>query len=657
MNLPSGTELLTTVLRQLTKPSAATAGGTIVRDIRSDVAEARQQEETVMSVGTSGAAPEEVATVLEALGRQVGEQPDRTAYVFLRDGEEVSETVTYRQLDEVARMRARRLRAAGLGDRRALLLYPAGLEFVRTLVGCMYARVAAVPVPVPHRQEAVRALRCIAHDAGTTTVLTTAEVKAELENRFAQLPELRGLTLVATDNGAPALRTAGELPEVNGGDLALLQYTSGSTGVPKGVMVSHANLLTSAAQTEQRLPLAADGAMVSWLPHFHDMGMMFGIVMPLYAGVPAYLMPPQAFIRRPARWPEAMARFGATHSAAPSFAYELCARAAAVGEMSKVGDLSRWRYAANGAEPVRLAAIDAFAAAFAPYGFDRRAMCPGYGLAENTLTATVTVGGRGPGVLWLSAAALCEGRAEQTAPHAADATALVSSGPPVRGTEVRIVDPVTRHPLPEGTVGEIWVSGPSVTAGYWNKPLATEDTFRARPADQRRTPLGRKDAEHAPVRAASAYLRTGDLGFLHAGELYVAGRLKDVIIHQGRNHYPQDIELSAERAVPGLHPNAAVAFSVDDGERERLVLAVEADGRVLKRIGAQGVRERVSRAVRDGHRLYADEVLVVRRGTLSRTTSGKIQRQACRRAYEAGLFAGAEDKPRTAAAPRRDEAS
>ncbi|TWV58788.1 fatty acyl-AMP ligase [Streptomyces misionensis] len=580
-------------------------------------------------------------TLPDALRLRSAKQPDETAYVFLRDGEEPGSALTYRALHEAARARAARFAAAGLSGGRAVLTYPSGLEFVRTLLGCMDGRVAGAPVQVPRRREDVRRLRRIADDAGTTTVLTTAEVRAELYERFGDLPELAGLTLLATDVPDRDPKT-GVLPEPPGPeDIALLQYTSGSTGDPKGVMVSHANFLANVVETDELWPCEPDGTVVNWLPLFHDMGMLFGVVLPLWSGIPSYLMAPESFIRRPARWLEAIARFGGTHAAAPSFAYELCARAAAEGATSGVGDLSRWRVAANGAEPVRRRTIEAFTAAFAPHGFRPAAMCPGYGLAENTLKATGDRQDREPTVLWVDAEALREGAVRPVARTAGDALALVSSGSAVGTTRVRIVDPDSRLPRPPGEVGEIWVDGPCVAAGYRGRPEESEATFRAR-------------VEGGDARP---HLRTGDLGFLYAGDLYVTGRLKDVIIRKGRNHYPQDIELSAERAVPGLHPNCAAAFSVDDGARERLVVVLEADGRVLRSPGADALRERIGAAVREDHRLTADEVLLVRRGALSRTSSGKVQRRACRARYLSGdLAALAAGRTPASAAGRGREA-
>ncbi|MFY1583802.1 fatty acyl-AMP ligase [Micromonospora sp. WMMD734] len=565
----------------------------------------------------------ETRTLPDVLRLRDATEPDTTAYVFLRDGEEPEETLTFRQLHDAATARAARFAALGLTGQRAVLLYPSGLEFIRTLLGCMSARVASAPMQVPRRRDGLARLRRIADDARTTTVLTTLAVKTDLESRFGDAPELAGLALVATDD-APSAPPPPDWGAVAPGpdDIALLQYTSGSTGDPKGVVVTHRHFMHNARETDELWPFAPDGKVVNWLPLFHDMGMLFGVVLPLWAGVPSFLMAPESFIRRPARWLEAIARFGGTHSAAPSFAYELCVRAAAEGGTGAVGDLSRWRVAANGAEPVRWGTLTSFVEAFTPHGFSAEAMCPGYGLAENTLKVTGSSQHRPPKVLWVDPGALADGVVTLADGPRVDPVPAVSCGATVPSTTVRIVDPTSRAQCPPGRVGEIWVSGPCVAGGYWGRQELSEESFRARLLDDPDTP----------------HLRTGDLGFLHDGELYVTGRLKDVIIRKGRNHYPQDIEESAEQAVPGLHPNCAAAFSVDDGTSERLVVLIEVDGRVLRSPGLAAARELVRAAIWEKHRLEADEILMLRRGALSKTSSGKVQRRACRRRYEEGTL-------------------
>ncbi|MFJ9626146.1 fatty acyl-AMP ligase [Streptomyces sp. NPDC101175] len=562
----------------------------------------------------------------EVLRLRARTRPDDIAYVFLRNGETPDETLTYRRLFEAARSRAAALDAAGLRGGAAVLLHPSGLEFVTTLLACMYAGVAGAPVQVPSRLRGLERLRRIADDAGTTTVLTTATVKQDLEERFSDAPELAGLTLLDSASLTAPPDAAWSGPHAGPDDIALLQYTSGSTGDPKGVRVTHANFRSNVAETDLLWPCRPDSAVVNWLPLFHDMGMLFGIVLPLWAGIPAYLMAPDAFIRRPARWLEAISRFRGSHTAAPSFAYDLCVRAAAESGVPEGLDLSSLRVAANGAEPVRASTVRAFTEAYAAAGFRSTAMCPGYGLAENTLKVTGSREDQEPTVLPVSAEALREGRVEPLPAASAPSEHVVHAvgcGTTSGATSVRLVDPVSLAGLPDGVVGEIWVNGPCVADGYHGRAEENLLTFGVRLAGEE---------------TRGTWLRTGDLGFVHAGELFVAGRIKDVIIRKGRNFYPQDIEVSAESADPALHPNCAAAFSVDDGVSERLVLVVEADGRALRHGGSEGLRERIRDAVLDRQRLDTDEVLVVRRGSVPKTSSGKVQRRLTRQRYLAGEY-------------------
>jgi acyl-CoA synthetase (AMP-forming)/AMP-acid ligase II len=554
-------------------------------------------------------------TLPEALRMRSRTQPDDVAYVFLQDGEEPTESMAYRELDLLAGSRAAALAGMGLAGSRVVMVYPPGLEFVRSLLGCMYAGIAGAPVSLSYSRQGVRRLRRIARDAATTTLLTTAAVKQEFEANYDQ-DELAGMTMVATDDlSADGVLFTGPAPE----SIALLQYTSGSTGDPKGVVVTHANFASIARESDDRWPAQPGDTAVSWLPVFHDLGLLFGIILPLWTGMPSYLMAPEAFVRRPIRWLEAISRYRGTHGASPNFGYELCLRAAETNGTSGVEDLSNWRLAGSGGEPVRWRTIRSFVERFAPLGLQPRAMTPGYGLAENTLTAAANPLHVEPSVLWVSTKALGDDRVEVIGPDADGAVPVVGSGVPVSTTRIRIVNPDTRVAcLPDG-VGEIWIDGPCVAAGYWGRPGLSEQIFRARVVDD-----------------DGIFLRTGDLGFLHDGEVYVTGRIKDVIICNGRNYYPQDIELTAEVAVPGLHPNCAAAFSIDDGAVERLVVVVEADGRVLRSPGAMELHRRVRDAIWVNHHLDLHDLVIVRRGSLSKTSSGKIQRRACRRRYEDG---------------------
>ncbi|MDT9691513.1 fatty acyl-AMP ligase [Streptomyces sp. P9(2023)] len=557
------------------------------------------------------------------LARRAERTPDTVAYVYLRNGEEIGERTTYRELHTDVRARAAALAGQAAGRTSAVLMYPNGLEFIRAWLACTAAGIKGAPLQVPTRKQAVHRLRTVADDAGTTLVLTTREVREQVLADFGGLPELAGLELVATDElRAPAAGTA--LPEPALSDVALLQYTSGSTGNPKGVMVTHANFWANASETDELWPFKEDGSVVSWLPFFHDMGLLLGIVLPLWAGRPSYLMGPEAFVRRPGRWLEALSRFGGTHAAAPNFAYDLCVRGD--GPRGPL-DLSRWRVAINGAEPVRAHTVDEFVTRYAPHGLDPRAMCPGYGLAEYTLKISGSPPDTEPAPLVLDAHALGGGKVVPLAGGAeasAFATTVMSCGHTVGATRVRIVDPYTLRAVGPDEVGEIWASGPCVAAGYIGREEESERTFRARIVGE----------EHE-----GTFLRTGDMGFVHDGEVYVTGRFKDLIIVKGRNHYPQDLEHTAENGHPLLRPASAAAFAVDDGRRESVVVVVEGDSRVATYAGVEVVTEAVREALRDNHRIDVADVVLIRRGTLPKTTSGKVRRRSCREQYESGTLA------------------
>ncbi|MFF7450321.1 MULTISPECIES: AMP-binding protein [unclassified Streptomyces] len=556
------------------------------------------------------------------LALRARETPGRIAYTHLRDGEEPGERTTYAELRSAVAARADALAERYRGVRSAVLMYPSCLEFVRGWLACATAGIAAAPVQVPTRRYAVQRLRGIADDAGTTLVLTTRPVRDRLLADFGGLPELAGLDLVATEELTPV--TGAPLPAAELSDVALLQYTSGSTGRPKGVMVTHANFWANAAETDELWPVGDDGVIVSWLPFFHDMGLMLGVVLPLWSGRPAYLMTPESFIRRPARWLEALSRFGGTHTAAPNFAYDLCVQGAAPRVPL---DLSRWRVAINGAEPVRAHTVREFTGKFAPYGLGPRTVVPAYGLAENTLKVSGASSVTGARALCLDADSLADGRVVPVPGADGDSgrprTTVLSCGIPVGATRVRIVNPRTLKAVPEDQVGEIWVSGPCVASGYFRRPEESERTFRARIRGET---------------ADETFLRTGDLGFVRDGEVYVTGRLKDLIVVRGRNHYPQDLEYTAENSHPLLRPASAAAFPVDTGSGEALVVVIEADSRVLRLDAEEDVVVAVREAIRRDHRIEAEHVVLIRRGTLPKTTSGKVRRRPCREQFESGTL-------------------
>jgi amino acid adenylation domain-containing protein len=561
-----------------------------------------------------------LATFAGVLRARAAERPERVAFTFLADGESEGGRLTYGDLERAATAIAVALRRAVPAGERALLLYPPGLDFVAAFFGCLYAGVVAVPAypPRPNDRSQSR-VRAIARDAEPRAVLTTSALLAGSRALVAAAPELAPARWFATDTLDPSAARADPAPEPDPKSVAFLQYTSGSTFDPKGVMVTHANLLHNERMVGEAFGMDEESVVVGWLPLHHDMGLIGNVLQPIHAGASCVLMSPVAFLQRPLRWLQAISRYRGTTSGGPNFAYEHCLRKASPEAVARL-DLASWRVAFNGAEPVRAATLERFAAAFAPCGFRPEAFYPCYGLAEATLFVTGGARGRAARVAALDAAALerNEARPADPAAEAGATRRLVSCGHAWSEQKVAVADPDTGRELRPGAVGEIWISGPSVARGYWRNPEATERDFKA-------------FLRSADGRTEGPFLRTGDLGFLAGGELYVAGRLKDLVILRGRNHHPQDLELTAESSHPDLRPGNGAAFSVDRAGEERLIVVHEAERRL--RGGFEGVAEAIRRAVAAEHEVQVHEVVLIRPGGLPKTSSGKVQRGLCRRLY------------------------
>jgi amino acid adenylation domain-containing protein len=565
------------------------------------------------------------STLVELLRRRAGEQPELAGYSFLLDGDAEEARLTYADLDRRARGLGAALQRLGAPGERALLLYPPGLDYVAAFFGCLYAGMAAVPAYPPRPNRPSPRVRSIIENAAPRVILTTAALRPKLES-VLQVPA--GTEWLVTDDPLRPAAGAAELaaladawrdPGVEPAALAFLQYTSGSTAAPKGVMLSHANLLHNLeliracfAQTERE-------RTVIWLPPYHDMGLIGGILEPLFAGYPVTLLSPLAFLQQPVRWLRAITRTRATTSGGPNFAYELCVQKISEEQRSEL-DLSSWSLAFNGAEPIRPETLERFAAAFEPCGFRREAFYPCYGLAESTLLVSGGRRGTGASVRAFAAAALEQHRAERVAEGATDeARTLTASGAAADPTpgypEIAIVRPESAERCGAGEVGEIWVQGPSVAQGYWGQPEETARTFGATLPD-----------------TEGKFLRTGDLGFVDSGELFVTGRLKDLIILRGRNHYPQDIELTVERSHPALRPGCVAAFAVERAGEERLAVMVEVH-REHRHGDVEEIVAAIRRAVADEHEVTPDGVVLLKPASLPKTSSGKVQRHACRAAY------------------------
>ncbi|HWH90152.1 MAG TPA: non-ribosomal peptide synthetase [Pseudomonas sp.] len=542
------------------------------------------------------------STLVHALKRRAALTPDRLALRFLAENEEQAVVLSYRELDQRARTIAAALQAqAGFGE-RAVLLFPSGADYVAAFFGCLYAGVIAVPAYPPesarrHHQE--RLLSIIA-DAEPRLLLTSADLREALQQIDGAPP------LLCVDALDSALADSWVEPNLPAEHIAFLQYTSGSTALPKGVQVSHGNLVANELLIRHGfgIDVNPDDVIVSWLPLYHDMGLIGGLLQPIFSGVPCILMSPAYFLGRPLRWLEAIAEYGGTISGGPDFAYRLCSERVSDSALERL-DLSRWRVAYSGSEPIRLDTLERFAEKFAACGFREDSFMASYGLAEATLFVAGTPRGAGIPVLRVDDQALAQNRAEPGA-----GSAIMSCGISQPEHAVLIVDPNSLEELADNAVGEVWATGPSIAHGYWRNPEASAKTF----------------VQHA----GRTWLRTGDLGFIRNGELFVTGRLKDMLIVRGHNLYPQDIEQTVEREVEVVRKGRVAAFAVNRNGAEGIGIAAEISRSVQKILPPDALIKAIRQAVAEACQEAPSVVVLLNPGALPKTSSGKLQRSACR---------------------------
>jgi 8-amino-7-oxononanoate synthase len=577
------------------------------------------------------------SNLVELLRHRAHCQSDDIAFTYLVDGENEQLHLTYRELDRQARAIGAWLEAQDLVGERALLLYPPGLEFIAAFFGCLYGGVIAVPVYPPRRNRSLERIQAIADDADAKVALTTDAVLIRVEPLIDDSPHLKNLTWLATCHVPPGMEEQWDMPDVHGDTLAFLQYTSGSTGTPKGVVLNHANLVHNSALIAYAFEHTRSGKGVFWLPSYHDMGLIGGILQPLYVGRPNILMSPMSFLQKPYRWLSAISRFRGSTSGGPNFAYDLCVRKI-TPEQRKNLDLSSWKVAFNGAEPIHAQTIENFCETFEPCGFRCEAFYPCFGLAEATLIVSGGYAFDPPVLRTFDAEGLARGQVLDADPEDESVKTLVGCGQNLPDQKIVIADPDTLGACPAGQIGEIWVRGPSMAQGYWRQPEATAATFQARLADTGEGP----------------FLRTGDLGFIVDGELFVTGRVKDLIIVHGVNYHPQDIERTVQQSHSRLRPDCGAVFTVEADGNEQLVLVQEVERR--KQGDCTAVFGAIRRAVSAEHELTLDAIVLIKAGSISKTSSGKIQRHACRSAFLAGTLAevarwkaGEESKPGVAA--------
>lgn len=568
-------------------------------------------------------AESELVTLADVLRYRATDQANDLAYVFLPDRGADRVSLTFAQLYARARAVALELVACGQKCDRAALLFPPGLDFIVAFFGCLLAGVIAVPMMIPRRDSSRDASAAILADCSPHFVMTrrdTADARPDLVERLHSVHrEWVFVDAKVAFDGEPA----GALPGPHREEIAFLQYTSGSTSTPKGVMVSHGNLIDNLEMIRLAFANTRNSTHVSWVPLYHDMGLILNALESLYVGALCVLLAPVSFIQRPLGWLRAIHDYRAEVAGGPNFAFDLCVRRHRADEMRDI-DLSCWRLAFNGAEPVRAKTIERFAATFGPYGFDAKSSHPAYGMAEATLLISAGRRGRGPVTRTVSRDALqCD---QAVAPAGdEDTQILVGCGRQLHRGQLAIVDPVTRVRLASGRIGEVWVAGPHIARGYWRNTEATAAVFEAR----------------IECEGLKNWLRTGDLGFLDdEGELYITGRIKDLIIIRGVNHYPQDIEETVQNSHPALRYNCGAAFSVsDETDVEQLIVVQEVERSYRGQNPTDEIIPCVREALAREHDLAAREIVLIRTGSLPKTTSGKVQRQLTRRKFLEGNLA------------------
>ena len=564
----------------------------------------------------AGAAPS-----LAALLRQrAAAQPDDRAYVVLSDRGREEAAITFAALERRAAALALRLAQRAAPGERALLLCPTGIDFMVGFLGCVLAGIIAVPMMLPRRHSARDASAGIVADCAPRLALAPSGLIDGGHGALVERIGAPGIEWLAVDDPAPEPEPPGSPRATAGDDPVLLQYTSGSTSAPKGVVVSHANLFANLDMIRTAFGNTPRSTYVSWVPLYHDMGLVVNVLQSLFIGSLCVLMAPVAFLQRPLLWLRAIGDYRAEVATAPNFAFDLCVARYRAEQMAGI-DLSCWKLALNGAEPVRAETIRRFAEAFAPHGFDPRAMYPAYGMAEATVLIAAGRRGAGPVVRRVGRAGLLQHRAGPPFDED-DAQSCVGCGRVVDGERIAIVDPESCKRLAPDRVGEVWVAGPNVARGYWRNAAASEAAFGGRIAGE----------------PQQRWLRTGDLGFLDpTGELFITGRIKEVVIIRGANHYPQDIEDTVQNCHPALRRHGGAAFTVlDPTDLEQLVVVQEVERTERHRIAPDEIVARIREAIVGEHDIVPHRIALLRPGALPKTTSGKIQRGLARQLWLAG---------------------
>jgi acyl transferase domain-containing protein/acyl-CoA synthetase (AMP-forming)/AMP-acid ligase II/acyl carrier protein/NAD(P)-dependent dehydrogenase (short-subunit alcohol dehydrogenase family)/SAM-dependent methyltransferase len=562
-------------------------------------------------------------TLYDVLKFRAETQPDDPAYIFLNNGEEETPPLTYKQLHDSSIAFAAKLQSRNMTGERALLIFESGYEYIISFFGCIYAGVISVPLHPPGKNKSMSRISAISLDSDAKLILSTRELREELKNECKNDDVLKKLDWLCIDDPADESSPQWQEPMLTGDSITYLQYTSGSTGIPKGVIVSHENLVTNLTIIDKSHPHDENSAMVTWLPIHHDMGLIYGMLLPFFCGYPCYYMTPQAFVQKPYRWLHAISKYKGTHNAAPNFAFELCVNKVTAEEKKSL-DLSTWKFAMNAAEPVRAETLNRFHDYFAECGFEFSYFKPGYGLAEGTLIlSTVTKDDYAKLIRFDDEQLEKHNKAIEANNDDVSSKIHVGHSNAIEDTRIAIVNPDTRIECKEGAVGEVWAKGKSIAKGYWLRKEATEETFNAHISDTGEGP----------------FLRTGDLGFIKNNELYITGRHKDLIIIRGQNHYPQDIEYTVEASHPILRLGCVAAFPIDEDGEEHIGIVQEVQKNFEKDFDADEVFKAIRFAVSKEHDLQIHSITLIKAQTIPKTSSGKIQRRACRE----GLLNGTLD--------------
>jgi acyl-CoA synthetase (AMP-forming)/AMP-acid ligase II len=549
--------------------------------------------------------------LLDAIKAHVDTQPDHTACVFQTRGIETAQILTYRELYSAIYDRAQMLLSLGYQHKSLALLYPSGLDFVVNFLACLLAGVVAVPLNVSRNARQFERTIGIIQDANVQAILTTQDTKILLSEQLTQIDssnsfDLTWITeLVSINNALP-------LPTLQPEDIAFIQYTSGSTSVPKGVIVSHGNIIDNMEAIKSACDHKKGVIVGGWLPQFHDMGLVGHMLHPLYMAGTYIFMPPMNFIQRPSRWLRLISHYRISCSASPNFGYEHCLNLVNDKEDLFELDLSCWKTALNGSEPVRAETMAAFSEKFSQYGFNPQSFFPTYGMAETTLLVSGGPTQTGVSSLTLNKDSFSQGIITEQ-PAEVAGVSVVNCGRIAADFIVRIVNPNTRMLCSDDEVGEIWIASKSVAKGYLNNPEKTKSDFEAQ--------LIPADGQH--------YLRTGDLGFVRSNMLYVTGRIKELLIIRGRNIYPYDIEHTCNSYLHASGGNGASVFTYLQGEQVKLAAVVEIKKRILATANQQELVNDLKALVTEQHEISIDKLLVVKPGTIPKTTSGKVKRSAC----------------------------